>query len=172
MRCSTTAPTSMMTESPTMKAWPLRILRPQTILAYALNGKPLDVGHGAPVRLRFERQLGYKHAKYVMRIELVQSLTGIGSGKGGYWEDQGYEWCSGYSRLCGYRLILRRFLRRIARLPLYRTADARFLRAFDRLAGEQGVDCSPQVVAGHRFVVAWTAVVELPAVDQPPLCIE
>jgi DMSO/TMAO reductase YedYZ molybdopterin-dependent catalytic subunit len=68
---------------------------PQTILAYELNGKPLDIPHGAPLRLRFERQLGYKQAKYVERIELVESLTGIGGGKGGYWEDQGYEWYAG-----------------------------------------------------------------------------
>ena len=68
---------------------------PQTILAYELNGQPLDIPHGAPLRLRFERQLGYKHAKYVERIELVESLDGIGGGKGGYWEDQGYEWYAG-----------------------------------------------------------------------------
>ncbi|HSB44365.1 MAG TPA: molybdopterin-dependent oxidoreductase [Nitrospira sp.] len=68
---------------------------PQTILAYELNGKPLDIPHGAPLRLRFERQLGYKQAKYVERIELVESLDGIGGGKGGYWEDQGYEWYAG-----------------------------------------------------------------------------
>lgn len=68
---------------------------PHTILAYELNGKPLDVPHGAPLRLRFERQLGYKQAKYVERIELVESLAGIGMGKGGYWEDQGYEWFAG-----------------------------------------------------------------------------
>lgn len=68
---------------------------PQTILAYELNGAPLDVPHGAPLRLRFERQLGYKQAKYVMRIELVESFFGIGGGKGGYWEDQGYEWYAG-----------------------------------------------------------------------------
>lgn len=68
---------------------------PQTILAYELNGRPLDVPHGAPLRLRFERQLGYKQAKYVERIELVESLDGIGGGKGGYWEDQGYEWYAG-----------------------------------------------------------------------------
>jgi len=68
---------------------------PQTILAYELNGAPLDIPHGAPLRLRFERQLGYKQAKYVTRIELVESLTGIGGGKGGYWEDQGYEWYAG-----------------------------------------------------------------------------
>ena len=71
------------------------LYHPQTILAYELNGKPLDVPHGAPVRVRFERQLGYKHAKYVRRIELVDTLAGIGGGKGGYWEDQGYEWYAG-----------------------------------------------------------------------------
>jgi len=69
--------------------------RPQTILAYDMNDGPLPVAHGAPVRLRVERQLGYKHAKYVMRIEVVESLVGIGGGRGGYWEDQGYEWYAG-----------------------------------------------------------------------------
>lgn len=69
---------------------------PQTILALQLNGRPLDVGHGAPVRLRVERQLGYKQAKYVMSIEAVPSLAGIGLGKGGYWEDQvDYDWYAG-----------------------------------------------------------------------------
>ncbi len=68
---------------------------PQTILAYELNDTPLDIPHGAPLRLRFERQLGYKQAKYVSRIELVESLAGIGGGQGGYWEDQGYEWYAG-----------------------------------------------------------------------------
>lgn len=68
---------------------------PQTILAHELNGQPLDIPHGAPLRLRFERQLGYKQAKYVERIRLVESLSGIAGGKGGYWEDQGYEWYAG-----------------------------------------------------------------------------
>jgi DMSO/TMAO reductase YedYZ molybdopterin-dependent catalytic subunit len=67
----------------------------QTLLAYALNDKPLPVANGAPVRLRVERQLGYKHAKYVMRLELVESLAPIRGGKGGYWEDQGYQWYAG-----------------------------------------------------------------------------
>jgi DMSO/TMAO reductase YedYZ molybdopterin-dependent catalytic subunit len=68
---------------------------PQTILAYDLNGKALPVSNGAPLRLRVERQLGYKNAKYVMRVEMVSSLAGIGDGKGGYWEDRGYEWYAG-----------------------------------------------------------------------------
>jgi DMSO/TMAO reductase YedYZ molybdopterin-dependent catalytic subunit len=68
---------------------------PQTILAYDLNDKALPIANGAPVRLRVERQLGYKHAKYVMRIELVQRFNKIAGGKGGYWEDNGYEWYAG-----------------------------------------------------------------------------
>jgi DMSO/TMAO reductase YedYZ molybdopterin-dependent catalytic subunit len=69
---------------------------PQTILAWAMNDRPLEIGHGAPLRLRVERQLGYKHAKYVMRIEAVESLARIGLGKGGYWEDRaGYQWYAG-----------------------------------------------------------------------------
>ena len=69
---------------------------PQTILAYGMNGGELPMGHGAPLRLRVERQLGYKHAKFVMRAEAVASLAQIGSGRGGYWEDRGfYEWYAG-----------------------------------------------------------------------------
>ena len=68
---------------------------PQTILVYDLNGQALPVANGAPLRLRLERNLGYKQAKYVMRIEVVESFTHIGQGKGGYWEDQGYAWYAG-----------------------------------------------------------------------------
>ena len=68
---------------------------PQTILAYDMNGETLSVPHGAPLRLRVERQLGYKHAKYIRRIEAVASFDHIGGGKGGYWEDRGYEWYAG-----------------------------------------------------------------------------
>jgi DMSO/TMAO reductase YedYZ molybdopterin-dependent catalytic subunit len=69
---------------------------PQTILAYATNDQPIPVQNGAPVRMRIERQLGYKQAKYVQRIEAVASLKNIRGGKGGYWEDgAGYEWYAG-----------------------------------------------------------------------------
>jgi DMSO/TMAO reductase YedYZ molybdopterin-dependent catalytic subunit len=70
-------------------------LHPQTILAYGLNGQPLPVANGAPVRLRAERQLGYKMAKYVNGIELVESFADFRGGNGGYWEDQGYTWWAG-----------------------------------------------------------------------------
>lgn len=68
---------------------------PQTILAYELNDQPLPIANGAPIRVRIERQLGYKMAKYIMGIQLVDSFTNIGGGRGGYWEDQGYEWYAG-----------------------------------------------------------------------------
>jgi DMSO/TMAO reductase YedYZ molybdopterin-dependent catalytic subunit len=68
---------------------------PQTILAYSMNGADLSVGHGAPLRLRVERQLGYKQAKYLMRIEIVDSFAALWGGNGGYWEDRGYEWYAG-----------------------------------------------------------------------------
>ena len=67
----------------------------QTILAYEMNDQVLPISHGAPLRLRVERQLGYKMAKYVMRIEAVSDLATIRGGRGGYWEDLGYEWYAG-----------------------------------------------------------------------------
>lgn len=71
-------------------------VHPQTIMAYAINDELLPVQNGAPLRVRVERQLGYKHAKYVQRIEAVASLAGIYGGKGGYWEDAAdYEWYAG-----------------------------------------------------------------------------
>jgi len=69
---------------------------PQTILAWALNGQALPVPNGAPLRLRVERQLGYKQAKYLRAIEAVASLDQIGGGNGGYWEDVAdYAWYAG-----------------------------------------------------------------------------
>jgi DMSO/TMAO reductase YedYZ molybdopterin-dependent catalytic subunit len=69
---------------------------PQTILAWALNDRYLQIPNGAPLRLRVERQLGYKQAKYLMRIEARASLAGLWDGKGGYWEDSNdYEWYAG-----------------------------------------------------------------------------
>ena len=69
---------------------------PQTILATHMNDQQLPIRHGAPVRLRVERQLGYKHAKFVMRIEARERLDDLHGGKGGFWEDVAdYEWYAG-----------------------------------------------------------------------------
>ncbi len=73
----------------------LEAIHPQTLLAYQLNGQALPIEHGAPVRLRAERQLGYKMAKYINRIELIDDFSRMNGGRGGYWEDQGYSWYGG-----------------------------------------------------------------------------
>ncbi len=63
---------------------------PQTILAYEMNGKPLPIEHGAPLRLRCETQLGYKMVKYLRSIEFVADSSSIGEGQGGFREDFQY----------------------------------------------------------------------------------
>ena len=69
---------------------------PQTILAWSMNDGTLPVRHGAPLRLRVERQLGYKQAKYVMRVEATDDLKKFYGGNGGYWEDaHDYDWYAG-----------------------------------------------------------------------------
>ena len=68
---------------------------PQTIAAYALNDAPLPVANGAPLRMRIERKLGYKQPKYVHTVEVVDGYAAFGGGKGGYWEDLGYDWYGG-----------------------------------------------------------------------------
>lgn len=67
----------------------------QTILAYDMRDKPLPIAYGAPLRLRVERQLGYKQAKFIMKVEAVDSFAKIGQGNGSYWADQGYAWYAG-----------------------------------------------------------------------------
>lgn len=68
---------------------------PQTILAYGMNGETLKIPYGAPLRVRIERQLGYKMAKYIRRIDAVASFADIDRGQGGFWEDRGYQWYAG-----------------------------------------------------------------------------
>lgn len=70
-------------------------MRPQTILAYEMNGKTLAIPYGAPLRLRLPLQLGYKMAKYIMRMDAVESFSDIARGHGGFWEDRGYAWYAG-----------------------------------------------------------------------------
>ena len=68
---------------------------PQTLLAYGMNGEDLPVPHGAPVRLRVARQLGYKSVKYLARITVTDALKNIGKGWGSYSPEVGYSWYAG-----------------------------------------------------------------------------
>jgi DMSO/TMAO reductase YedYZ molybdopterin-dependent catalytic subunit/thiosulfate reductase cytochrome b subunit len=58
-----------------------------TILAYEMNGAPLGVLHGAPLRLRCENELGFKMVKWIEAIEFVNDFADLGAGQGGYNED-------------------------------------------------------------------------------------
>jgi DMSO/TMAO reductase YedYZ molybdopterin-dependent catalytic subunit len=58
-----------------------------TILAYEMNGAPLSVLHGAPLRLRCENELGFKMVKWIAAIEFVRDFAHLGAGQGGYNED-------------------------------------------------------------------------------------
>jgi DMSO/TMAO reductase YedYZ molybdopterin-dependent catalytic subunit len=64
-------------------------LHPQSLLAYGMNGEPLLPGHGAPLRLYAPVKLGYKMVKYLTEVNWVPQT------RGGFWEDQGYEWYAG-----------------------------------------------------------------------------
>jgi len=63
---------------------------PQTILACEMNGAPLPMNHGAPLRLRVETKLGFKMIKWLKSIELVEDYRTVGEGQGGYREDFQY----------------------------------------------------------------------------------
>ena len=71
------------------------VVHPQTILAYGLNDGDLPVGNGAPLRLRVERQCGYKSVKFLTSIEMVASVAGFGRGMGGLSSDYGFHWYAG-----------------------------------------------------------------------------
>ncbi|MBI1793285.1 MAG: molybdopterin-dependent oxidoreductase [Chloroflexi bacterium] len=58
-----------------------------TLLAYEMNGAPLNVSHGAPLRLRCENQLGFKMVKWIQAVEFVHDFAHLGNGQGGYNED-------------------------------------------------------------------------------------
>ena len=71
------------------------VAHPQTILAYGLNGRDLPTGNGAPLRLRVERQCGYKQLKFLRSIQVVDSMAGFGKGTGGINSDFGFHWFAG-----------------------------------------------------------------------------
>jgi DMSO/TMAO reductase YedYZ molybdopterin-dependent catalytic subunit len=59
-------------------------LHPQTLLAYGMNGRDLPIGHGAPLRLRLERQIGYKSVKFLRRIVVTDRFQDLGNIKSGW----------------------------------------------------------------------------------------
>ena len=68
---------------------------PQTFLAYGMNGGELSVDHGAPVRMKVARQLGYKSVKYISHITVTDSMKHIGDGQGSPAPAAGYSWYAG-----------------------------------------------------------------------------
>jgi DMSO/TMAO reductase YedYZ molybdopterin-dependent catalytic subunit len=70
-------------------------LHPQTLLAYGMNGQELPAPHGAPLRMKVPRQLGYKNVKFLSRITVTDSLKNIGNGQGSISPDYGYSWYAG-----------------------------------------------------------------------------
>jgi DMSO/TMAO reductase YedYZ molybdopterin-dependent catalytic subunit len=70
-------------------------LHPQTLLAYGMNGRDLPVPHGAPVRLRVERQIGYKNLKYLTGMTVTDSAKDWGEGLGAQGAEHGYSWYAG-----------------------------------------------------------------------------
>jgi len=66
-------------------------MHPQSLLCYDMYDRPLDRGHGAPLRLNLPTKLGYKQAKYLMTMEVTHVLPARRS----YWGDQGYSWYGG-----------------------------------------------------------------------------
>ncbi len=70
-------------------------LHPQTLLAFGMNGKELTPDHGAPLRLRIPRQLGYKNLKFLARISVTDSLKNVGDGNGSAAPEIGYSWYGG-----------------------------------------------------------------------------
>ena len=65
--------------------------QPQSLLCYEMYDRPLDRGHGAPLRLQLPTKLGYKQAKYLMTLDVTNVLPA----KRSYWGDQGYSWYGG-----------------------------------------------------------------------------
>jgi DMSO/TMAO reductase YedYZ molybdopterin-dependent catalytic subunit len=70
-------------------------LHPQTLLAYAMNGPEMPLDHGAPLRLKVPRQLGYKNLKYLSRMTVTDTAKGIGDGLGSGSPSAGYSWYAG-----------------------------------------------------------------------------
>jgi DMSO/TMAO reductase YedYZ molybdopterin-dependent catalytic subunit len=70
------------TETLTME----QALRPDVLIAYTMEGKPLSSAHGGPVRLYVAPMYGYKSCKWLDTIEVTSTKPAPG-----YWEVRGYD---------------------------------------------------------------------------------
>jgi DMSO/TMAO reductase YedYZ molybdopterin-dependent catalytic subunit len=70
-------------------------LHPQTLLAYGMNGEEIPAPHGAPLRMKVPRQLGYKNVKFLSRITVTDTLKNIRNGQESISPDYGYSWYAG-----------------------------------------------------------------------------
>lgn len=70
-------------------------LHPQTLIAYEMNGEDLPEPHGAPLRMKVPRQLGYKNVKHLVRLTVTDSLKNVGNGLGSSAPSVGFAWYAG-----------------------------------------------------------------------------
>lgn len=66
------------------------ILHPQTLLCYEMNGEPLTLAHGAPLRLVTPTKYGIKQIKRIGRIAFTAERPAD------FWAERGYDWYSGH----------------------------------------------------------------------------
>ena len=64
-------------------------LHAQTLLAWAMNDKPLTPEHGAPLRLVIPTKYGSKNIKLITKIAYAAERPAD------YWAEQGYDWYAG-----------------------------------------------------------------------------
>ena len=65
------------------------LMHPQTLLCYEMHGRPLSMGHGAPLRLAMPIKYGYKQIKQIAKITYTDTRPLD------YWENLGYDWYAG-----------------------------------------------------------------------------
>ena len=68
------------------------IMHPQSLLAYEMNGAPLTIEHGAPLRLASPTKYGIKQIKRIGKIEFTNERPRD------FWAqpEYGYDWYSGH----------------------------------------------------------------------------
>jgi DMSO/TMAO reductase YedYZ molybdopterin-dependent catalytic subunit len=58
-------------------------------MTFKFDNEILPRAYGYPMKIRMPTKLGFKNSKYVVALEVTNE------DRGGYWENQGYNWFSG-----------------------------------------------------------------------------